>query len=146
MRYNARVTGVATGTSVLTLTQVVPSGSIPVSVVEVGFSFTSVTSTDPPVLCELVRQSSAGTASSLTLVTEDDFDTRTPICTAKQTFTAEPTLQNVVRSWEVTPIGGLFVVQFMPGFQPRFSFYRPALRVTSSVSQSATAYMVLDEG
>ena len=143
--YIAGVGGVATGTSALTLVQVAPSSNRPVTVVEVGVSFTSVTASDPPVLVELVRASNAGTSSSLSIIRAYDNDPKAPQSTAKQTFTAEPTLIEIVRQWEVTPVGGLFVVQFPVDREIKDLIYNIGIRVTSSVNQSATAYIGYEE-
>lgn len=145
--YTARVAGVSiTASTAKTLVQVVPGTNTPVRVIEVGVSFTSTTSTDVPVQIDMLRQSTAGTSSALTLVADQESNSKTAVATALQTFTAEPTAGNVLRSWQVTPIGGLFVIQFPLGREPDALTNRIGLKVTPGAqAQTATAYITFEE-
>jgi hypothetical protein len=142
----ARVSGVTTGTTTRTLVQVIPGANTPVRVVEIGISFASVTSTDAPVLVELVRQSTGGTASALTVTNDQESSSKTVVATARSGFSStEPTTGDVIRSWDVTPIGGTFVVQFPLGREPDALTNRIALRVTAAQTQTAAAYLSFEE-
>lgn len=144
-QFTARVSGVSISTAAKTLLQVVPATNNTVEVIELGIGFRSVTSTDVSVLVELIRQSTAGTSSSLTLVADGEDDSKAALATALQTFTAEPTAGNILRSWEVTPVGGLFVVQFPLGREPRALSNRIGLRVTAPQAETVSAYMTIQD-
>lgn len=142
----ARDSAVSTGTSARTIVQVIPASGVPVRVTEVGVSFNGVTTTDVPVLVEIVRQSSAGTASALTIVTETESSSKTCQATARKGFSStEPTTGDVVRSWYVTPTGGLFVMQFPLGREIDALSNRIALRVTAPQAETVTAYISFEE-
>ena len=68
-------------------------------------SFEGVVTTDAPVFCELLRQSTAGTMSALTPVKVNDGDNETLLTTALHTATAEPTAGDVLKKWFVHPQG-----------------------------------------
>ena len=74
------------------------------------FSFDDVTATDPTVLCEVLRQSTAGTASAATEIPLD-VDAPSSLVTAQDTFTAEPTAGDVLDAANVHPQGGSWTVQ-----------------------------------
>lgn len=139
----ARVSAVAlVAATVKTLLQIVPASNRPVRAIELGISFDSVTSTDAPVVVELVRQSTAGTSSALTLVVDQENDSSSLVMTALQTFTAEPTLVSTLRTWHVSPIGGLFIMQWPLDREPVALGNRLAIRCTAPQAQAATAYLV----
>jgi hypothetical protein len=128
--------------TVKTVLQIVPAANRPVRAIELGISFDSVTSTDAPVVVELVRQSTAGTSSALTLVEDQENESASLVMTGLQTFTAEPTLGNILRTWHISPIGGLFVIQWPLDREPVALGTRLGIRCTAPQAQAATAYLV----
>jgi len=144
--YTARVAAVSLSAGVAkTLLQVVPGTNTQVTVCEIGISFNSTTTTDVPVTVDLLRQSTAGTSSSLTLVADMEDNAKTVVATALQTFTAEPTAGNILRTWYVTPVGGLFVVQFPLDREPSALTNRIALRANAPSAETVTAYLTFAE-
>lgn len=83
--------------------------------VEVGFQ--GVTSTDVPVLVELLRQTTAGTG---TATTPAPLDPAAPasLATGLANHTAEPTAGTVIKRWRLTPAGGVLVIPFYGDEQP----------------------------
>src|SRR4051812_6455490 len=129
-----------------TIVQVVPGTNTPIRVVEIGVSFNGITTTDVPVTVDLLRQTTAGTSSSLTLVADQEQNTKTAVATALKTFTAEPTAGNVLRTWYVTPIAGLFVIQFPLGREIDALTNRIAIRCNApTTAVSVSAYISFEE-
>lgn len=134
-----------TAATAKTLVQVVPASNIPVRVVELGISFNGTTSTDVPVTVDLLRQSTAGTSSALTIVADDESSSKVAQATALKTFTAEPTAGNILRTWYVTPVGGLWVIQFPLGREIGALTNRIALRATAPSAETVSAYLTFAE-
>lgn len=117
---------------------------------EFGVSFASVTSTDAPVLIDLIIETSAGTSSSATITAIDTGDPAA-ISTALNNFSStEPTGTTATGSgpWRVTPIGGTFVYQFPQGMEPTVAIStRFALRVTpgAPLSTAIRGYLIMQE-
>jgi len=105
-----KVAGVATGTSVKTLLQLVAAANHAIEVVEAGIGFHGTNNTHEPILVELVRQTDAGTSSAATVHAADDSGGDTFDTTARHTATVEPsehTPVRVLRAWTVHPQTGL---------------------------------------
>ena len=66
-------------------------------------SFEGVVTTNAPVFCELLVQTTAGTMSALTPVKRDDSIGETLQTTAQHTATAEPTAGDVLEVKEIHP-------------------------------------------
>lgn len=98
------VTGqITTGTSTKTLLQIVAASNHKVLIDEISISFNGVSNTAEPIKVDVLRQTTAGTMSALTLVKDpDDFD-ETIQTTAQHTATAEPTAGDVLMSEHVHP-------------------------------------------
>jgi hypothetical protein len=142
----ARVSAVSlSAATVKTLLQFVPASNTPLKVVEIGISFNGVTASEVPVTVDLLRQTTAGTSSSLTLVGDQEDQSKSAVCTALQTFSAEPTAGNILRTFYISPNGGLFVVQFPEEREPRALANRIAIRANAPSAETVTAYMVVDE-
>lgn len=75
--------------------------------VEVFFKGTSAT--DTPVKIEIYRFSADGTGSAGTLYVNDENDAETIQTTGKVNYSADPTLGNIIKTWEVHPQTGLIV-------------------------------------
>lgn len=80
-------------------------------------SFQGVANSDKPVLVEVVRQSTAGTMSALTLTKGHDGDDETLQATAQHTATVEPTTGDVLWRDVVHPQGGTLQV-LLPESRP----------------------------
>lgn len=144
--YTARVAAVSlTAATAKTLVQIVPGSNVTVRIIEVGISFDSTTSSEAPVAVDLMRQTTAGTSSSLTLVADQESNSKAAVATALQTFSAEPTAGNVLRTWHVTPVGGLLVIQFPLGREPDALTNRIALRANAPSTETVTAYITFEE-
>jgi hypothetical protein len=76
--------------------------------------FKGVSPTDTPVKISFYRFSSDGTGSTGTLYLQDENAGETIQTTGKISYTAEPTLGNIFKIWEIHPQTGL-VVYFPPG-------------------------------
>lgn len=88
---SAQMPKTATGTSAKTLLQLVAATNQRVILNEISISFDGVTNSAVPILVELVRQTSAGTMSALTVRKVSNSDQETLQTTAQQNATAEPT-------------------------------------------------------
>ena len=147
VRFTAAVDGVATGTAKKTILQVTPAANHRVKVSEWGISFNGTTNTDAPIEVELVRQTDAGTMTSLTLVKVNEDDGETLQTTAQHTSTSEPTEGSVRKRSYIHPQGGM--VWQAPFGQEIIltgsTSDRLALVVTAGVSVSCEAYMVCEE-
>jgi hypothetical protein len=142
----AAVTGeITTGTSTKTLMQVVAASNHRVTIKEISVSFKGTSNTAAPILVEVLRQTDAGTMTSLSPVKINSADDETLQTTAQHTSTSEPSAGNVLMSelvhpqtgytWQA-PFGGDLVV---PGGG------RLGLRVTAGASVSAVARMIGEE-
>jgi len=89
--------------TVETLIQLVAAANHAFRVTEFSVGFDGTNNTHEPVEVELLRQTDAGTASSLTLVKADDSIADTLDTTAQKTFTVEPTPGDILGSWRVHP-------------------------------------------
>lgn len=97
---------VSIGTSALTLMQIVAAANQRVRLREFSVSFKGTSNTASPVLVQLMRQTTAGTASALSLKKWNSADDETLQTTAQQTFTVEPTYSDVLITEEVHPQTG----------------------------------------
>jgi hypothetical protein len=84
---------------------------------EASISFKSITQTDVPVLVQLRRQSTAGTATAIVSanVAPDVEGHPAALCSASENATVEPTTGVIVKEWYITPIGGVLVYQLPLG-------------------------------
>lgn len=90
--FSAEVSGITTGTALKTLLQLLAATNVKVRVKEISISFNGTSNTATPILCEVVRQTSAGTLTNVTTLRPWDDDlVETLQTTAKDTATVEPT-------------------------------------------------------
>ena len=130
--------------AVQTLVQFVAPATSRLRVVELSISFDGATATAVPVDVDLLRQTTAGTASAGTVVKWDEADPA-PSPTAQVAFTAEPTAGDVLASWDVPAYGGLLVVQYGDGREPVVAASgRVALRANAAAAVNATGYVVVE--
>jgi hypothetical protein len=116
--HTATVSGVACASAAAkTILQIVTGATHRAKVKSIEVSFDGTDSTKTPVLVELIRQTTAGTSSALTLV-QDDEASAAPIATALQAFTVEPTAGAVLRKKYLSPAGGIYSYQWPLGDEP----------------------------
>lgn len=106
VRFRAVTAQITTGTSAKTLLQIVAASNHRTLVDEVHIAFEGTTSTDAPIQVRILKQTTAGTMSALTLVKKCAADDETLQTTALHTASAEPTAGDVYFSTLVHPQGG----------------------------------------
>ena len=109
-----------------------------------GVSFDGVSATAEPVQVELLRQTTAGTMSSLTPVRRS-AGSETAQATAAHTATVEPTAGDILDSVEVHPQAGY--VELVP-YDARIEVPgggRIAIRATAPAAVNARAVLVWEE-
>jgi hypothetical protein len=106
VRAVAQTAEVATGTSLKTLCQLVAPANQRLLVKEISVSFDGIVNTNAPIQVTVVRQTTAGTMSALTLQKWNEADDETLQATAQHTATVEPTTGATVLGEQVHPQGG----------------------------------------
>jgi hypothetical protein len=147
--YVANATATLSASTTRTIVQLL-SSTQPLRIKELGVSFDGTDASLTPIKVDLVRQTSGGTASTTGGVPLEQQEIGpTSLTTYRAGFSStEPTTTDVIRSWYVTPAGGLFVMQFPLGDEPVVgSSGRIALRCItgSSTTPNVAAYIVFDE-
>jgi len=89
-----------------TLLQIVAATNDRLRIQGWGVAIKGTSATDPPVLMQVVRQSTAGTMTAGTVAKKNDADPETVQTTAQVNATVEPTTGVVVESFEVHPQTG----------------------------------------
>lgn len=97
---------VAFSTSTITLLQIVAPTNQRLKIREWSVSFDGTSNTAAPIKVEVVRQTTAGTMSALTLVKNDASQSETIQSSAQHTASAEPTTTDVMKSELVHPQQG----------------------------------------
>src|SRR6187200_1914628 len=97
--FSAVKTGVVTGTAAKTLLQLVAAANHRFVVKEIAVSFAGTSATDPPVLIEVLRQTTAGTMTALSPVKANDADEETLQTTAQHTAIVEPTAGDILMAF-----------------------------------------------
>jgi hypothetical protein len=140
--FRVNTSEIASGTSVKTLLQVLAASNHRILIHEISVSCKGQTSTDAPLKVEVLRQTTAGTMTSLTPVKECTADDETLQVTAQHTASAEPTASDILIVEEVHPQGGAFT--WMAPFGKPIVVIggaRLGIRVTAGVSISVVARM-----
>lgn len=134
--------GIATGTTVKTLLQLLAASDHRAVVTGFGVSFAGTTANDARILVELLFQTSAGTMTSQTCVKRNPADPETLQTTGRKTATVEPTdSSQIVRTYYVDPEWGYTeLVDDLNDIQVPGG-YRLGLRVTAGTSVNATAWL-----
>ncbi len=112
MRTQAKFVKVSTGIGTKTLVQVATGTNTPGKLVSFSISFQGVDNLGEPIEVEVLIQTTAGTASVLTMVKLSRNDNATIQASAQEAFTAEPTASDVLYGALIHPQGGW--VQFEP--------------------------------
>lgn len=141
----ARKDGIATGTALKTLIQLVAAANHGIDVSEVGISFHGLNNSHEPITVDLLRQTDAGTMTALTVVKANDSDADTLDTTAQHTATAEPTAGDVLRTWAVHPQTGLIYQPSDEGPIHVGAGDRVGLRVNAANGVDADAYIGFKE-
>jgi len=106
VRWKASTAGCPTGTSAKTVIQVIAAANHALTVDEWSISFAGTSNTATPIKVRVLRQSSAGTMSSLTPVKDPDDSDETLQVTAQHTATGEPSSGDVLFQEYVHPQTG----------------------------------------
>ena len=112
-----------------------------------GVSFDGVDSADVPALVQYARATTTGTATDCTADISPHLTTDVPSATARNLFTAEPTVTDIIESHYVTPNGGLFVMQYATAESAQaLNTERLILRATAPTSAvNASAWITFEE-
>ena len=106
VNWSANVENVAASVAAnLTFMQLVAGSNHRVKLKRLIVTGQGITIADTPVTFELLKQTTAGTASPLTPVKLNDSDDETLEMSAQKTFTAEPTAGNIKYSFNVASTG-----------------------------------------
>lgn len=135
-----------TASTAKTIIQIVAPSTRRLRIVEVGVSFDGVTAADQPVDVDLIRQTTAGTMTAFGApLLVDPAETAAIASAHNVNATAEPTAADIIGAWQVTPNGGLWLVQWTPDEAPLVAASgRIGLRCTpgaSATSVNATGYV-----
>lgn len=141
----ATQTGISTGTSAKTLVQLIAAANHAIVLTKFHCGFHGTSNTAEPILVQIVRQSDAGTMSSLTPVKADDSVADTLDTTAQHTATVEPTTGDVLHSVTVHPQTGYTecsgeLTELICGAGDRI-----ALRVTAAADVNADVTLHFEE-
>lgn len=138
-----------TGGTTRTILQVL-AGTQPLRIKEVGVSFNGVDAAKIPLQVDFLRQTTAPAASTTVgaLVENQEIGQAALASAVYAATSTEPTAGDVLRTWYITPAGGLWVMQFPLGDEPVVA---PAGRIgirvipDAAATQGSFAYIVFDE-
>jgi len=145
IRAVAQTAAIATGTSKITLLQLIAAANHRVLVKEVSVSFNGVSNTEEPILVQVLRQSDAGTMSALTLAKLDLDGDETLQTTGTHTSTGEPTGTVSVMTEHVHPQGGFTWQAPFGGEIVVNGGDRLGIAVTAAAGVDAVARIVFEE-
>lgn len=103
VEWRATTAEVTTGTTVFTALQIVAAASHRVYVKKIDVSFKGIVVTDAPIFVRIVKQTTAGTMTSLTMYKGNASDDETLQTTAQHTSTVAPTTTDLLDSGEIHP-------------------------------------------
>ena len=106
VRWKAVAPATATGTSKLTLLQVVSPSNIASAIEEWSISFQGTSNTATPILVQVYKETSAGTASAGTMIKDPSDAGETLQTTSQITFTVEPSYGDLLFQEYVHPQTG----------------------------------------
>lgn len=146
--YNTGTTTAAvsvTAATAKTVLSIITGATRRARVKELFVGASSVTSTDAPMLVELVQFDTDGTGTSQTPVPLDAAEPAA-ICTSKVNYSAEPTTNAVVKKHWLVPPSGSLILQNPLGEEEVLPVSKTlALRVTAPQSQSVRANLKFAE-
>ena len=128
-----------------TLIQLLAPTNQRVKLCEIGISFNGTVNTAVPVLVQLMLQTTAGTRTTGSPITEDGDDAETIQTVTGITFTVEPTYSSILRQWYVHPQTG--AVLPLPIQRPITvkGAQRIALVANAPAAVSGSAYIEFEE-
>ena len=120
---------------------------------EIGISFDGADGTKTPIRVDFIRASTDGTGTAGITPRAEDADVDTAIASVKYNYpsgTLPSGTVEIMRSWYVTPAGGLWVMQFPLGdeiliWSGSVVGYIKATTVTASGTPNALAYISFEE-
>jgi hypothetical protein len=143
---NNSVDQVTVAATIKTMIQLISAATRRVWVKEFSIAFKSVTATDVPCLVQIARQSTAGTVTAIGTLAPDVEGHPAAITTASELVTAEPTIGVILRTWEITPIGGQLVYQLPLGDEIEMAVSsRLGFMITTPQIQNCRAYIKFNE-
>jgi hypothetical protein len=143
---SARSTGISLGAATVeTCIQLVAATNHRVALVGYGIGGRGTSNTDTPGVIDILRQTTAGTASALTVYKLDDSIADSLVTTAQETFTAEPTAGDILRTHTVHPQAALDVRDAYSREIIIGGSDRLGLRATYAQAQTVDAYMDFEE-
>lgn len=111
---------------------------------EVQVSFDGVSATAVPALVEILTQTTAGTMTAVTPTPHDPAAPASP-ATAAKAATAEPTAGAVIKSFRLTPYGGIMILRFDLNEGIRIpASGRVGIRVTAAAAVNVNAYATFE--
>ena len=141
-----RVSGQAVGAATIeTIIQLLTVANHRVALLGYGMGGAGTSNTEQPGIIDILRQSTAGTASALTLVKLQDTLTETLLTTGQEIFTVEPTPGDILRTHTLHPqaafdIRDAFSREIIIGTAGRL-----AIRALYAQAQTLDAYMDFEE-
>lgn len=148
IRFTCQTQQFTTGTSELCVLQILAAANHRVKVREFSVSFTGIVNTDAPILCQLLRQSDAGSGGdALTPQKMDPTDDETIQTSALENLdgSAVPTETSELISEEVHPQGGYTWQAPFGGEIVVPGSGRLGINVTAAVAVNCVARMVCEE-
>lgn len=109
MRVVAATNQIATGTATKTLVQIAAATGRTVRPTQIEITLDGTSPTADPIEFQLLRQTTAGTSTSLTLRHMNGLQSETIDSTAGENFTVEPTAGDILRRWFLHPQGGALI-------------------------------------
>jgi hypothetical protein len=149
-RYSVKTGAVALSASATKSLILLNPVTYPTDLYELGISFDG-SAAATGVAVELYRVTTIGSPAGTTgtVVKVEPGSAPTTAATALTALSAEPTTVEVLQEWYVTPFGGLFVVQFPLGREPRgiATDKRLGIRAITptGVTPNCRAYFVWEE-
>lgn len=135
---------ISSGTSAKTVLQIVAPTNQRLKIKSWGIFCKGISATDAPLRVRLLRQTTAGTMSALTLV-KRGIATETIQSSAQHTATAEPTAGDILAIREVHPQGGYYEI-LSPGDEIKVpGGGRVGIEVLAGVSISVVPEIVFEE-
>lgn len=130
-----------------TVLQLVTPATTRAKITSFSVSFNSVTATDAPAVVDLIRQTTAGTGGDAETPAALDPDAPSALCSGLSDIdSSEPTAGVVLWTGYVTPVGGLFVLNFAEGEEPVIDVSgRVGIRINSPEANDTIATLTFVE-
>ena len=131
--------------TVKTLLQIVAPANQVILIHEVGIAFDGVAATDEPIIVDILRQTTAGTSTSHTLLKRDSGRAETIQATCGKNHSVEPTAGDILYSREIHPQRGELII--FPIMRPIWvpGGTRLAIRATAPNNVNAIPFILAEE-